>query len=177
MNLIESEKKYKEYIDEHIENVKLVWEDLQFHLKDEFWMDEDDNVSIHFLIETHDQSKYSADEFYGYRQYFYPRDGAKKVESAFNQAWNYHQNHNPHHWEYWLMYEDDKLIALEMPFHYIIEMLCDWTAMSYKFNDDPYEFYLKKKDSMLLAENTKTCLEKYISRFSRLAELHKTKGK
>ena len=34
----------------------------------------------------------------------------------------------------------------DMPNIYIAEMLCDWEAMSIKFNDSTYEYYKKERD-------------------------------
>lgn len=57
----------------------------------------------------HDWSKFLPSEFMPYANYFYGFRGMKSEASkqAFNQAWLYHQRRNLHHWQYWLLQEDD----------------------------------------------------------------------
>jgi len=162
----EQDKQYLSYIDEHINNVKLVWKELQQFLKNEFWLDDHSYFCIQKLIEEHDKSKYNEDEFYGYRQYFYPEENKTKSRCCFSQSWNIHQKTNKHHWQYWVMIEDSgKQIILEMPFFFIVELLCDWTAMSVKFNNKPSEWYQKNKDKMLFADSTIACIERWLPLF------------
>lgn len=57
----------------------------------------------------HDWSKLLPSEFIPYARYFYGFRGMKdaKTKAAFDRAWLLHQNRNPHHWQYWLLQEDD----------------------------------------------------------------------
>jgi hypothetical protein len=167
---MKEESRYKKYIKNHIENVKQVWVSIQKHLINEFWIDDFMFHKITALIGRHDESKYSVEEFEGYRQYFFPINEKEKNKNQFNYSWNHHQKNNPHHWQYWIMHEKGKLMALEMPFEYIIEMLCDWAAMSLNFNDKPFSFYNKEKENMLLAKNTIICIESWISIFNKIVE-------
>jgi len=167
----EQNKKYLDYLAEHIGNVKSVWEKLQPLLKNSFWLDDFSYFNINEIIKNHDKSKYSKDEFFPYRQYFYPLENEKVSEKWFNLAWNIHQKSNMHHWQYWVMIEDSgDIIILEMPFFFIIELLCDWTAMSVKFNNKPSEWYFKNKSKMLLGDETITCIERWIPLFDEVFE-------
>lgn len=47
----------------------------------------------------HDWSKFTPSELPHYGRQFF---GKKDDPSGFAAAWLHHQNHNPHHWEYWL---------------------------------------------------------------------------
>jgi hypothetical protein len=85
---------------------------------------------------VHDLSKFLPDEWLPYANYF----GKRRVEmgpkgyihkpgdsEAFDAAWLRHQHRNPHHWQHWLLRQDDgQLKAMEMPYHYVVEMVCDW---------------------------------------------------
>jgi hypothetical protein len=74
----------------------------------------------------HDISKFRPKEFFSYAEYFY---GKGKNKLDFNYAWLHHQKKNKHHWQYWMLQEDSgKIVLLEMPFKYVIEMLCDWRS-------------------------------------------------
>lgn len=102
----------------------------------------------------HDQSKYDSCEFGGYRQFFYPENGNEKNIITFNHAWNHHQKTNDHHWEYWLLIGSSKIEALKMDLPSIIEMLCDWTAMSVKFKNIPSKWFDANKEKMVLHQDT-----------------------
>lgn len=157
----EKDIEYTIYVCEHVFNVKAVWSALQKYTKAEYWLDDATFFAVDGLIKQHDRSKLDRSEFEGYRQWFYP-EGDFKTKSLFDVAWNHHQKNNPHHWQYWLMWKPEGTEALEMPFEYIIEMLCDWAAMSVKFKDTPSAFYQKEKDNMLLAPNTLSCIESWL---------------
>lgn len=164
------EIEYTKYIDNHISNIKQVWKDIQPLLVGYNWLDDFMHFTIDKLIEVHDISKYCIEEFEGYRQWFYPEAGMDKSESEFKYAWNHHQKTNQHHWQYWVMVENKEIKSLKIPFIYIFEMLCDWTAMSYKFNDLPSEFYNKNKDDMILEETTTMCIENWLPLFDQLVK-------
>jgi len=161
---------YTAYVVEHVGNVQIVWEEVSKRCKGEHWLDDFYYFTIKSLIEHHDESKYSADEFQGYRQWFFPEEGDKKSQARFDFAWNHHQKHNPHHWQYWLMWKPKGTIVLNMPFPYVFEMLCDWSAMSLAFDDTPSEFYEKNNDGMFLADNTRMCIERHLPLFDESVE-------
>ena len=157
---------YKTYIDEHVRNVRLVWEKVDPLLKGEYFIDDCYWHSINDLIQEHDKSKYDSYEFEEYRKMFYPADGEVKDIDSFNKAWNHHQKNNPHHLEYWcLVCLNEEIKTLDMPFPYIFEMLADWTAMSMKFNDTPSGFYALKGASMVLSDLTRKIIEAWLPLF------------
>ena len=160
-NITPEESNYFSYIREHQENIMRAWKELIPKLTGVSWLDDFTFHSIDNLVKIHDESKFSQEEFEGYRQWFYPAPDEVKNKDRFEQAWLHHKNHNPHHWNYWLL--DTK--PLSMPFMYIVEMLLDWKAMSYKFNDCPVDYWLKNKDSMILHEDTIKCVERWIDLF------------
>jgi len=157
---------YISYISEHISNVKSVFTGLAR-------TNELDDFEVEFIgkiIDKHDESKYQVDEFNGYRQFFFPVDGEEKDKSHFLVAWNLHQKRNPHHWQFWIMWKPEGGHALDMPFEYVIEMLCDWSAMSIKFNNIVSEWYNENKGKMLLHKDTSACIEKYLPLFDKVLE-------
>lgn len=88
------------------------------------------NLWQDFLID-HDNSKLLSQEYTAYDRYFYPNenDDEELVEKNYKEAWLHHIHNNPHHWQYWVLINDnDRVEALEMPKRYILELLCDWMS-------------------------------------------------
>lgn len=157
--LNEKEKKYHEYIIEHTTNVRKAFE-LMKDLIQGTLIDGEEAV-LEKQMKNHDLSKYTDEEFSAYCEYFYG-DRTEKVEELFEYAWLHHQHNNPHHWQYWLLKQDDGTFkALEMPKTYVIEMVCDWWAFSIKKQDycEVLNWYEKNKDTMILAQGTKIRVE------------------
>ena len=80
------------------------------------------NLGIPWLGIIHDWSKFKLNELIPYAKHFY---GSDKIATKFNGdalfdlAWLLHQKRNKHHWQWWLLHEDDggtKII--EMPLRY-----------------------------------------------------------
>jgi hypothetical protein len=117
---------------------------------------------------VHDWSKFLPDEFIPYANYFYGGDKRKdrfytpsQGTYDFNVAWLKHQHRNLHHWQSWVLQEDDgNRFALEMPVGYAKEMICDWTGAgkAQGYNDVP-AWYQKNKDKMVLAVATRLFVE------------------
>lgn len=146
------EKEYLDYINEHISNVKMVYINYGEELCKLL------NVSKFSLgenIDRHDASKFSDEEFDAYRNWFHTCSDEEKDKEAFDKAWHHHYTNNPHHPQYW----DRGDYIEDMPRIFIAEMLCDWHAMSIKFNDNTYKYYLKERDKKPFSENTKKILD------------------
>ena len=151
----EKEREYLAYVEQHIKTVQSVWLALQEYLTGCYWLDDCYYHILNDRISRHDQSKYDSCEFGGYRQFFYPENENEKKAIAFNHAWNHHQKTNAHHWEYWILIGTrGKIEALKMDLPSIIEMLCDWTAMSVKFKNKPSIWFDANKEKMVLHHDT-----------------------
>lgn len=150
----ECEREYKKYVDEHISNVKETWNDIQYNKK---CMDiitknisGDLDIFIQVMdscISAHDMSKYSIEEWEPYRKNFNPVNEQEKENNLanFEKAWDHHKKTNMHHWNWWAeTKKEDK-----MPLNNVIEMCCDWIAMSKKFGGDAYNWYKKQTDIKL----------------------------
>lgn len=149
---------YKEYLSNHIQNVKNGYEWLKLTILPNIDID----LSItDKLIKYHDSSKYSIEEFDSYRDYFYDEQ-TDEVKRRFDYAWLHHIHNNPHHWKYWLLQEDDgDLKALDIPIQYIIEMICDWWAFSWNKNDlfEIFKWYENNRDKQNLSIRTREVVE------------------
>lgn len=166
--MLEKEKQYRKYIYNHRKNVKKVWNALDKHLVGENWLCDFKWFKIDKLIKNHDKSKYSYGEFYGYRQWFY-NDLSKSYEKHqgyYDDAWNAHQKNNKHHWQYWVLICDSgEIKILDMPFVYVIELLCDWTAMSLFYNNLPSDWFDKNKHKMMLHDGTLSAINLWLPLF------------
>lgn len=160
-------KKYDKYLEEHINNVKKAYK----ILVNEGVFEEDEETKS--IIDSHDKSKYSKEEYDAYGEYFY----GDKDEEAFNKAWLHHQHNNPHHWQYWLLREDDSkdLVAIEMPEKYVKEMICDWLSFSIKSGDlqEIHKWYKDNKSKQVLHEKTRELVEDYLKKIKEIEEVEK----
>lgn len=143
---------YDEYLYDHIANV----------VNAHNWLIEHGIVDA-IELKDHDKSKYSAEEYKAYDDYFYGNKSYKVVRD-FNYAWLHHIHNNPHHWQYWVLQHDDEPEeTLEMPYDYVVEMICDWWSFSWKSKNlyEIFDWYEKHKD-MKLHEKTRKLVEKIL---------------
>ena len=152
-------QEYDDYLTSHINNVKLGFDWLYVNLPELF-----SSYDADFLgdrISHHDESKWGEEEYFAYCEYFYG-EKTPEVEENFDYAWLHHQHSNPHHWQHWLLREDDGDIkALEIPYEYILELICDWWSFSWKKNDlyEIFNWYEDNKKKIILNEKTKIIVE------------------
>lgn len=144
-------EKNKHYVEEHRENVKQFADWLVEKVPDLFTAV--DIESFYEIIDEHDESKFSEEEFEPYAQKWF---GDGKKTPAYNAAWKHHWTHNEHHPEFWL--------GEDMPYIYILEMLCDWGSFSIKSGDfrELSKFYYDKArddEEKNLSDNTKKIIE------------------
>ena len=157
---------YEEYLQTHVQGVHEVYTDVLRPVLEEEGISEDILSKIDYLIDHHDDSKRSPEEWSAYRDHFYdPENNPRSHDLKFNLAWNHHQKSNPHHWNYWVLIndvDDPQVEALEMPFEYVIEMLCDWQSAGHHYGNTAYDWYQKQKSKMILHDNTRKLIERYI---------------
>lgn len=118
----------------------------------------------HQICYAHDFSKNDQDEYGAYDAYFYGNNRSYQVVQNFNRAWLSHIHKNPHHWQYWVLIHDDPqedTTILDMPYEYIIEMICDWWAFSWnKGNlEEIFTWYDDHKEYMKLSRFTRKMVE------------------
>ena len=141
---------------------------------------------IYWRAFVHDMSKFLPSEFIPYAKHFYNSDGSLTVirnetgyykltdtgDAKFDFAWLLHQKRNRHHWQWWMLPEDDGGIkVLEIDKNDVKEMICDWVgagkAQGYVSpRDDRYfetrAWYIKNKDKMVLGTDTRRYIENII---------------
>ena len=159
---------YKEYLTTHISNVKKAYEIIEDKLLSDSDLTAEELTQLNYNIKNHDKSKYEDVEFYPYLCNFYPSNKNKLNQNEYDYAWLHHQHLNPHHWQHWILREDENNIKLlDMPDIYVIEMLCDWSSFQYNNPESTAnKWYNDNKDKMLLSQNTIQLIEKYLKLFN-----------
>lgn len=157
------EYKYKKYIKEHRDNVFKAFLEMQKCPLIYQYCDEKLIEKLKSRILIHDMSKYSKEEFDAYRKNFFPINNSEKENNKenFEKAWQHHWQNNPHHWQYRQNKKDFSKENDEDILN-VLENICDWLAMGYKFNDRPYQYYEKNKEKILLNKEETKFLEHII---------------
>ena len=157
-------QKYDEYLHEHISNVNRAGE----------WMIDHGIIPrgtegyFRFRLSKHDESKRDSREYDAYDEYFYGKgkeDPATK--EAFDYAWLQHIHLNPHHWQHWVLINDeDGTIAMDIPEEFVYEMIADWWSFSWKTGDlkTIFDWYAEHSPKMILSEKTRELVDKTLDR-------------
>ncbi len=127
---------------------------------------------------VHDWHKLLPSEFMPYARFFYAPDGGPAQrrddtgyykptdtgDDAFDKAWLLHQKRAPHHWQWWVLPEDNGgEKVLKMDHEYAEEMICDWRgAGRAQGTPDTLKWYRANKDKMRLHPATRTFVESEI---------------
>lgn len=156
-------REYDNYLAEHKGNVARGFHWIQEHLP-ELIPAEDGIDYEHQICFAHDKSKNESDEYDAYDAYFYGRNRSFQVVQDFNYAWLNHIHRNPHHWQHWILLNDEPNkgeIILDIPYHYVLEMICDWWTFSWAKGDltEIFNWYDQHKSYMKLSEKTRKTVE------------------
>lgn len=160
-------REYDLYLEEHRDNVAKGFYWIHKNLPE--LIPADDGIDYeHQICFEHDASKNDLDEYNAYDDYFYG-NRSYAVVNEFNYAWLRHIHRNPHHWQYWVLNKDDPGMGemiLEMPYNYILEMICDWWSFSWSSDNliEIFNWYEQHKDYMKLGENTRKTVEDILER-------------
>lgn len=116
----------------------------------------------------HDWSKFTPSEWFPYVKHFYIEkrtiEHNTSTGTLFDYAWLYHQRRNPHHWQFWVLIQDENpTVILEMPEKYAIEMVCDWTGAGLaQGKPDIVAWYKKNEAKIKLHPKTREKVEIYL---------------
>ena len=120
----------------------------------------------------HDWQKFTPAEFKPYRLSFYGpwkyKQRPQWLVDQFDYAWLHHQHYGPHHWQYFILRQDeeeDKI--LEMPDRYRREMLADWIGAGRAITGkiEVVEWYAKNKRKIQLHPNTRAWIEEELKNY------------
>lgn len=117
----------------------------------------------------HDWSKMSRAEWGPYVREFY--DPERAVSGEFDRAWLHHQHHNLHHWQSWILREDDgDTQALPMPERFVREMVADWMGAGRTITGrwETGEWYDANAHRIVLHPDVRTLVERLLDQHARL---------
>lgn len=116
----------------------------------------------------HDLSKFGPTEFVSSAKHFQGNRSpieAEKEEGGYSKAWLHHKGCNKHHWEYWTDFSDNgDIIANEIPYKYVVEMVCDWIGAGKAYSKDkwtqadPINYYNSHRQGRYFHPNTEKLL-------------------
>jgi hypothetical protein len=126
----------------------------------------------------HDWSKFLPCEWIPYARFFYgPKPDKNEPDDCtyweavaahripFDHAWLHHQHFNPHHWQHWVLREDDgDTKFLQMPENFIREMVADWCGAGRAITGkwEVWIWYEKNSAKMLLSPSVRALVENLI---------------
>ena len=172
------EQEYLDYINEHISLVKKAYVMyfaplIGINIISEYFSNNDFQLALSSSLEkiaTHDASKFSDSEFDGYRAKYHPTDKEihanqtyiDMVNENYELAWVHHYTTNDHHPKHWVDPKTGEIADMTLPA--IIEMICDWEAMSMKFDTNTMEWYENKAkdEKSAMSTNTKNIVEEIL---------------
>lgn len=174
-------KQYNLYLKEHKGDVAKGYYWIREHLPE---LINNNKVFMESILEQqicfeHDESKSDPNEYVAYDNYFYGGIRSEAVKKDFNYAWLRHIHRNPHHWQHWVLINDDPNegeIIMDMEYRYILEMICDWWAFSWSKGDlrEIFKWYDEHKDYMKLSKMTRKTVEDILSKIEKkIDELEK----
>ena len=149
-------EKYLNYIQEHRDNVAKAFESLLKINKNllDACLAGTSIEELRRMVQEHDLSKYSAEEFQPYRINYFPKneDEKKNNKEAYDRAWKHHYTVNDHHWQHWLDENGELYPIWNFNFYNVktayVHMALDWQAMGYKFGDTALKYYNSHKNEM-----------------------------
>lgn len=114
----------------------------------------------------HDWSKLLPSEWFPYAKSFYgPQPRTTETKLRFDAAWLHHQHFNPHHWQHWVLREDDGATKiLEMPTNFAREMVADWCGAGRAITGkwEVWTWYAKNRERIMLHPATRAVVETLI---------------
>ena len=168
-------RQYNEYLEKHKNGVKKAFEWIRNNLP-EVLINNESNYEWQICY-NHDTSKTEMDEYFAYDNYFYGGNRSYQVVQDFNKAWLTHIHRNPHHWQHWVLINNNPKegeIIIDIPHLYIIEMICDWWSFSWNSGklDEIFSWYDEHKDYMKLSDSTRKTVESILEQIkTKLEEL------
>ena len=111
----------------------------------------------------HDLSKFGADEWFPYVDYFYgggKESGSPYKKAVFEVAWQHHWRNNKHHPEYWAKGKTLSQASVPMPLDYVREMVADWYgAGKTQGSTDCWTWYLQNWHNYPIQHNSRLTVE------------------
>lgn len=174
-------KEYDLYLQEHRTNVKKGFDWIKENLPE--LIPNDTRLDLtHQIALLMMQAKINRMNTEPYDAYFYGGNRSYQVVQDFNYAWLKHIHRNPHHWQHWVLLcdePDEGEIIMGMPYNYILEMICDWWAFSWKSENlyEIFDWYDKHKANIKLSDTTRKTVEDILAKIRSKLDEQSTEDK
>jgi len=89
----------------------------------------------------------------------------RSAQAVFNRAWLLHQQRNDHHWQHWVLHEDDGgVMTLPMPRSVCREMVADWMGAGRAITGrwETAEWYAANKHKQIIDAGSRAFVESLI---------------
>ena len=125
-------------------------------------------LGVPLLGIIHDWQKLTPSEYSPYMMTFSSgkwnySERPKWLVDAFDMAWLHHQHLGPHHWQYWILKQDeDEDKVLPMPDKYRREMLADWIGAGRAINgkgNSTLKWYMSNRKKIQLHPETREWID------------------
>lgn len=161
-------KEYDLYLEQHRADVRKGYEWLRENLPEVVSVFPKGCNAERQICFEHDKSKNDLEEYEAYDAYFYGGNRSYVVVENFRYAWLRHIHANPHHWQYWVLHNDEPdegVKVMDMPYNYIIEMICDWWSFSWKTGNlyEIFNWYEEHKSHIMLSDWTRIKVEEILT--------------
>lgn len=112
---------------------------------------------------AHDLSKFTPIEFWISAKYFQWKSSPideERIVKWYSIARLNHKSKNKHHFHYWIDIDRGKVIPIEMPYKYALEMCCDFIGAGKAYNNvsndkwEPFKYRNEKINKDLIHPNT-----------------------
>lgn len=172
---------YDRYLSEHKANVANAYRWIENNLPEIIKNGAVKAAAEYNVVFNHDHSKDKFDEYSAYDAYFYGGNRSYKVVNDFRKAWLLHIHRNPHHWQYWVLVDDDPkegTIALPMDYEYIVEMICDWWSFSWKTGNlyEIFNWYEEHSKHIILHDSTRKIVVDILNKIKMKLDLGANNG-
>lgn len=123
-------------------------------------------VDYELMILLHDDTKTIPSQYIPYDNYVCGERN-KDTLAAYQYAKLEHRHMNGHHWEHWIYIDSEGTrVALDMPYEFIIEMICDWWSFSWQKDNlfAIFDWYEEHKKKIKLSKETRKTVEDILNK-------------
>ena len=149
--------KYFEHYAKHTRFVTLAWKAICEELWNRGMLTEKEFEETNKHIIWHDQSKMDKSEWDFYAERLFGDKVDVEVKDRFKEAIREHKAKNLHHFESLKDYKGDDWRC------YVVELVCDYIAMGWEFDNYILEYYDSVKEEIELPSKYKAYLEQILN--------------
>ena len=135
----------------------------------------------------HDLSKFSPAEFFESVKYAGEDKSPLRISietNGYSKAYLHHIGHNDHHYEHWIDNFDNGGHAIRMPYHCVVELICDYISAGKAYQGSNFTFeseynwwLIKVNKNILMHPDTKRFIDIVLKECKRHEKHYNTNSK